>query len=226
MRIFIAGLVAITVSVALCGCGSTKTVSTPSTSASATTSSVTSSGAVLPNSAGPNKTINDYITENKIAETPLKPNEAGNPKVAFPFPPGWSDAGAKTPDWAYGAIAYDNAVDPSDPPSIIAIASKLTGDVDANKILELAPGQLENLPDFKAIGDPEKVTLSGFQGIQSAGTYTYEGKARVVAQKTVVVPASGALFVYQLNADALQGQEGVVLDAAKFIDEHTTITAP
>ncbi len=109
---------------------------------------------------------------------------------------------------------------------MVAIASKLTGPVDPAKILEYAPGQLLNLPDFKPYGDPEKSTLGGFEAIQSAGTYTYEGKVRVIAQKTVVIPADGALFALQLNADAPQTQEAVVLDAAEIIDQKTKITAP
>jgi hypothetical protein len=175
---------------------------------------------------GPNKTINDYIDENNISETPIKPHDPGTPKFDFPFPPDWSDAADRTPEWAYGAIVYDKPLDPADPPAMVAIASKLTGKVDPAKILEYAPGQLLNLPDFKPLGDPEKSTLGGFQAIQSAGTYTFEGKARVVAQKTVVIPGKDALFALQLNADAPQTQEPVVVDAAAIIDEQTKITAP
>ena len=49
-------------------------------------------------------------------------------------------------------------------------------------------------------------------------------KKRVVAQKTVVVPGKDALFVLQLNAVAPDGQQDVILDAAKLIDEQTKIT--
>ncbi len=196
----------------------------PPPSGSAQTSSVAASG--RPRLSGPNTTINDYIDQNNISETPIKPDQPGTPKFDFPFPPDWSDAGDKTPEWAYGAIVYDKPADPADPPAMIAIASKLTGKVDPAKILEYAPGQLLNLPDFKPLGDPEKSTLGGFEAIQSAGTYTYEGKARVVAQKTVVIPGNDALFALQLNADAPQNQEHVVIDAAEIIDQQTKITAP
>lgn len=185
-----------------------------------------SSSAERPRLDGPNKTINDYIEENNITETPIKPNDPGTPNFDFPFPPDWSDAGERTPDWAYGAIVYDKPTDPADPPAMVAVASKLTGSVDAAKILEYSAGQLLNLPDFKPLGDPEKSKLGGFEAMQSAGTYTFEGKARVIAQKTVVIPANGVLFALQLNADALQSQEAVVIDAAKIIDEQTKITAP
>ncbi|MBX8689025.1 hypothetical protein GO011_16445 [Mycobacterium sp. 20091114027_K0903767] len=219
MRMLLAGLVAVGVGVSLVGCGTeTKTEST--TSAATTTSAA----AERPNIAGPNKTINDYITENKIAETPFKPNEPGTPDFDFPFPPGWSSAGDKTPDWAYGAIVYDQPADPADPPFVIAIASKLTGNVDAAEVLEYAPGMLKNLPDYKSVMDPEKSTLGGFDAVRSAGTYTHNGEARVIAQKTVVIPGTDALFVLQLNADAPEGQKDVVIDAAKIIDEQTKIT--
>ncbi|TVY01583.1 hypothetical protein FPV58_13285 [Mycolicibacterium porcinum] len=219
MRKLLAGLVAVGVGLSLVGCGTeTKTEST--TSAATTTSAA----AERPNIAGPNKTINDYITENKIAETPFKPNEPGTPDFDFPFPPGWSSAGDKTPDWAYGAIVYDQPADPADPPFVIAIASKLTGNVDAAEVLEYAPGMLKNLPDYKSVMDPEKSTLGGFDAVRSAGTYTHNGEARVIAQKTVVIPGTDALFVLQLNADAPEGQKDVVIDAAKIIDEQTKIT--
>lgn len=224
MRKLLAGLVAAGVGMALVGCG-TDTKTEPTTSAGATPAATTTSAAAQrPDITGPNKTINDYITENKIAETPFKPNEPGTPDFDFPFPPGWSSAGDKTPAWAYGAIVYDQPADPADPPFVIAIASKLTGNVEADEVLEYAPGMLKNLPEYKSVMDPEKSTLGGFEAVRSAGTYTHNGEARVIAQKTVVIPGNDALFVLQLNADAPEGQKDVVIDAAKIIDEQTKIT--
>lgn len=219
MRKLLAGLVAVGVSVSLVGCG-TETKTEPTTSAPTTTSAA----AERPNITGPHKTINDYITENKIAETPIKPDEPGTPNFDFPFPPDWSSAGDKTPPWAYGAIVYDKPADPADPPAIIAIASKLTGNVDPAEILKYAPGMSHNLPDFTSVMDPEDATLGGFDAVRSAGTYTHEGKLRVIAQKTVVIPGGDGLFVLQLNADAPEGQKDVVIDAANIIDEQTKIT--
>lgn len=214
--------VIVAVGVISVGCGSaTKTASTSSTSASASTSA-----AGRPRLDGPNKTINDYIAENNITETPIKPDEPGTPTFDFPFPPDWSNAAERTPEWAYGAIVYDKPADPADPPAMVAIASKLTGSVDPAKILEYAPGQLLNLPEFTPVGEPEKSTLGGFEAVQSAGTYTFGGKARVIAQKTVVIPGNGAWFALQLNTDAPQDQQAVVLDAATIIYEQTKITAP
>lgn len=225
---------AVAVSLVLVGCGSdTKSESHSSSSAtgtSASTSPSTSENIALPSERpkleGANKTLNDYIVENKIAETPFKPNDPGTPDFDFPFPPDWHNAGQQTPEWAYGAIVYDKPEDPADPPTIIAIASKLSGNVDAAKVLEFAPGAIANLPDYKSIIEPNKTKLGGFDAIQSAGTFVEDGKTRAVAQKTVVVPGKDGLFVLQLNAVALKGQEGVVIDAAKVIDQQTKITAP
>lgn len=217
---------AVVLSVAIGGCGSKPGTGTSGTTAAAGSTSATSTASPTSAAARPGTTIDQYITENNIAETPIKPGDAGTPDFNFPFPPGWSAAGDRKPDWAYGAIVYDKPADPSDPPIMYAIAVKLTGDVDATKLLELAPSQLDELPGFAPIGAPDKSSLSGFDAVQYAGTYVNDGKKRVVAQKTVVIPAKDGLFALQLNANALDGQQDVILDAAKIIDEQTTITPP
>lgn len=222
-----AGLAAISLSVALVGCGSkteTKTTTSTSTSTSTTTSTSAAASASPSASKGPNETIQDYLKTNNIQETPVHRGDAGAPNIDLPFPPDWSDAGPQTPDWAYGAIVYDKPETPSDPPSIIAIVSKLTGNVDPAKILELAPGELKNLPNYEPLGDDNKSTLSGFDAVQLGGNYVKDGKKRIIAQKTVVIPTNDGLFVLQMNADALDGQEGVLMDATGVIDEKTTIT--
>lgn len=171
--------------------------------------------------------LHQYIVDNKIAEVPFRKGEAGAPVIAFPFPPDWRSAGPKTPEWAYGAIVYDKPMDPGDPPFMYAIGSKLTGDIDADKVLELAPGQLDELPDFKPTGGPpRRTTFAGFDAVNYSGTFTREGKSHAVGQETVVIPGKDGLFVLQLNGQAPKGQEQVVLDAAALIREQTQITAP
>ncbi|MBU3750558.1 MAG: hypothetical protein FGM52_08915 [Mycobacterium sp.] len=171
--------------------------------------------------------LHRYIVDNKIAEVPFKADEPGTPDIEFPLPPDWSPAGDKTPDWAYGAIIYSKAKDPDNPPFLYAIASKLTGNVDAGKVLELAPGQLNELPDFKPFdGPPERSQLSGFDAVSYVGTYVWEGKPRAVGQQTIVIPGKDGLFVLQLNGEAPKGQEQVVVDAVKVIREQTKIALP
>ena len=225
-----AALAAVALSVALVGCGTrteTKTSTWTSTSASTSTATSTSTKAESTSpteAAGPNKTIQDYLKENQITETQVKRGDPGAPTIDLPTPPDWSDAGAKTPEWAYGAILYDKAEVPDDPPSIIAIVSKLTGNVDPAKILEYAPGELKNLPGWEALGDGSKSTLGGFDAFQMGGNYTRDGKKRIIAQKTVVIPGQDGVYVLQMNADALDGQEGPLMDATSIIDDKTTIT--
>ncbi len=171
-------------------------------------------------------TLNQYIVDNKIAEVPFKKGDPGTPTIAFPFPPDWTSAGDRTPDWAYGAIIYSKAVDPDNPPFMYAIASKLTGDVDPEKILELAPGQLNELPQFKPREAPQRDKVGGFDAIDYVGTYVWEGQARAVGQQTIVIPGKDALFVLQLNGEAPDGQEQAVIDAANLIGSQTQITVP
>jgi Probable lipoprotein LpqN len=112
---------------------------------------------------------------------------------------------------------------PSDPPTISALVSKLTGDVDPAKIIQYAPGELQNLPAYQGSGDGTASTLGGFQAWQISGSYVRDGKKRAVAQKTVVIPGQGAVFVLQLNADALDSDQGPLTDAMNVVDDQTTI---
>lgn len=122
------------------------------------------------------------------------------------------------------ASSTTQPADPNDPPTIVAILSKLTGDIDPAKVLQFAPGELKNLPGFQGSGDGSAATLGGFSAWQLGGSYSKNGKLRTVAQKTVVIPSQGAVFVLQLNADALDDETMTLMDAANVIDEQTTIT--
>lgn len=74
-----------------------------------------------------------------------------------------------------------------------AIAAKLTGDVDPQKILDLAPGQLNELPGFTPTrGGPTRDTFAGYDAINYVGTYQSNGKTRSVGQETVVIPGRTA----------------------------------
>jgi hypothetical protein len=226
LRAGVVAIAAIAIGIGLPGCGSdTKSEPSPSKETSSATSA-TSSKAASPsptNAAGPNMTIVDYIKENGIVESPVHPGDPGSPTIDLPFPPGWEDAGTKTPEWAYRAIVLtDPAV--QDPPTVIALVSKLTGNVDPAKILEYAPGEIKNLPGYEGAQEGSPSTLGGFDATQIGGTYTRDGVKRAIAQKTVVIPGQDGLFVLQLNADGTEDQMGALMDAANVIDEQTTIT--
>ena len=212
----------VVVGIMLSGCAATAT-KTESTNGSAAPSS---SLEVPKLPSGPHKTIADYVTENKIAEVPIKQGDPNAPKVSFPLPPDWRPAGNQKPEWAYGAVVYKKAENPADPPFMTAVYNKLSGDVDPAKILEYAPGLLQNLPGYQQDGDVRKTTLSGFDAIVFQGSYLGEdNEKRYVAQKTVVIPGKdNSVFVLQLNAIAPDGQGDIIREAAKVIDSDTKIT--
>ena len=111
-----------------------------------------------------------------------------------------------------------------DPPTIIALVSKLTSNFDPAKILEYAPGEIKNLPGYEGENEGTASTLGGFDATQIGGTYTKDGVKRAIAQKTVVIPGQDGLYVLQLNADGTEDQMGPLMDATNVIDEQTTIT--
>ncbi len=221
----------IALGLALSGCGSDSktTASSSSSSSSKTSSSSQSTSSAAPTStpaSGPNKTIADYIKDNGITETPVKRGDPGTPTVNLPTPQGWEDAGAKTPQGAYGAIVFADPATAADPPSIVAIMSKLTGNVDRAEIFKFAPGELKNLPGYESAGDGGDAKLAGFDAYQIGATYVKDGAKRLIAQKTVVIPAAdgSGVFVLQLNATGTEDQIQPLMDATSVIDDKTTIT--
>lgn len=225
MRKFRAGgiaVVAVAVGLGLAGCGSDEKKAEVAATSSATSSET--SEAPSQEAAKPNLTIPDYIKQNGITETPVKRGDPGSPEINLPFPPGWEDMGPDTPPWAWGAIKFtgDPAMAAS-PPTIIALLSKLQGNVDPAKILEFAPGEMKNLPGYEGDGVGSASQLGGFDAWQIGGTYMKNDVKHAVAQKTVVIPAADGLFVLQLNADGTEDQMGVLMDATSVIDEQTTI---
>lgn len=170
------------------------------------------------------QTIKQYVKDNQIASVPVRLGDPGAPNIVIALPQGWSDLGGDTPKWAYGAVQFDGAPDPNDPPTIMVLLSKLTGDVDPAKILQSAPNELKNLPDYKSAADPSSSKLSEFDAVQLAGLYTRDGKERTIAQKTVVIPANDAVYVLQINADALKSDAAALMLATDVIDKQTKIT--
>ena len=140
------------------------------------------------------------------------------------MPDGWEPAGEDTPEWAYGAIVYTGPEAAEYSPSIVALVSKLTGNVDPQTIIDLAPGELQNLPGWSAMNDGEVSTLGDYPAFQLGGTWTQDGVTKIVAQKTVVIPGPDGLYVLQLNADGLEDQAELVGTATTVIDEQTTIS--
>jgi hypothetical protein len=224
-----AGIVAITaiaLGIGLVGCGS-DTKSEPAATETTSETTTTSSEAAPKTSAqaaGQNYTIVDYIRDNGIVESPVHRGDPGSPTIDLPFPPGWQDAGPNAPEWAYGAIVFTDPATAQDPPTIIALVSKLTGNVDPAKVLEFAPGEIKNLPGYEGGESGNPSTLGGFDATQIGGTYTKDGVKRAIAQKTVAIPGQDGLYVLQINADGREDQLTPLMDATAVIDEQTKIT--
>jgi hypothetical protein len=219
MRTSVIAIAALALGLGLAGCGSdSKTASTTSSATSTTSASATPQ-------AHAHKSIADYIKENGITEAQVKRGDPGSPTIDLPFPPGWAPSDpAQTPQWAYGAIVATDPQFAPNPPSIIALVSKLTGNVDPAKILEFAPGEIQNLPGYQGANNGQPSKLAGFDAVQIGGTYNKNGVQRAIAQKTVVIPGKDGLYVLQLNADGTQEQLPALMDATKVIDDQTKIT--
>ena len=222
-----AAVAAAVLSLALAGCGSdTKTESDSSaaeTTSSAAAAQETSTGAAAPADAA-NLTIAQYIQQNGITKAQVTRGDPGTPSVNLPTPPGWIDAGPSTPEWAWSQIVYTDPSMPPPPPTITAILSKLTGDVDGAKVLQYAPNELKNLPEYNGGNDGEPGKFGGFDAVQVGGTYVKDGKTLLVAQKTTIIPADDGLFVLQVNAEGTEEQMGPLMDATAALDQETTIT--
>lgn len=226
----ISGAVA-AVGLVLVSCGSDSQTATEATTSETTTTTSTaqappSTAKIAPraeDAAGPHPTIADYIAENNIRETPVQQGDPGAPVLDLPVPEGWAQAGENTPEWAYGAIVYTGPEASEYTPSIVALVSKLTGNVDGQAIIDLAPGELQNLQGWNPLNTGEVSSLGDYPAYQLAGTWESDGQTKVVAQKTVVIPGADGLYVLQLNADGLEAQAGIVGAATDVIDAQTTI---
>lgn len=209
----------------LTGCGSGgDTATEPATSAPAAAPSTARIAPREGDAPGPHPTIASYIAEHGIQETPVKRGDPGAPVLDLPVPSGWEDAGDSTPEWAYRAIIYTSPEAAEYTPSIVALVSKLTGDVEPQAIIHLAPGELQNLPGWSPLNEGEASSLGDYPAYQLGGTWDSEGKTKVVAQKTVVIPGDDGLYVLQLNADGLVSQAEIVGAATTVIDDQTTIS--
>jgi hypothetical protein len=216
-------IAAVALSLVLVGCGSDN-----KKSATTTTTTKTSTASVAPSTqstAGGNPTMATYVQENHIQETQIHRGDPGAPNINLPIPDGWANAPGEAPDWAYGgAIVYTGPEAAQYTPRIGTLMFKLVGDVDPQKILELAPGELKNLNGYKTIGEGSKSTLAGHDAYQLAGAWVDNGQAKIVAEKTVVIPGNDGLYVFQFKADGLPNQLKIVATATQVIDHNATIT--
>lgn len=217
------GVAALTLSALLAGCGSaTTTESTPSvveTSTPTPTAAPTSAAPV----AGMHNTLQDYLAANEITETAVKRGDPGAPTVDLPRLEGWT-APNPLPADAYGAINYDTPAATENPPRILATLTKLTGDVDPQRVLALAPNAVRNLPGYQGPSEPNREKLDNHDSVVIGGMYDKDGTTVLVAQKTVLIPTDGGLYVLQIKASGEEADAAPLIDATSAIDEDTKIT--
>jgi len=222
--------IAVSLGITLAGCSKadkaataeSKTSSSTSTSATTSTKSSSTSKTQAPKSARP--TIQDYIAQNGITETPIRRGDPG-PAIDLPVPDGWETTDKFADTAPYGAIVYTETAVPANPPRILAVLSKLTGNVDPQKVLDLASGELNNIPGFDGPSEGDRTSLSGFEAVQLGGPYDTDGKQGMIAQKTVVIPGQDGLYVLQLNAYSDESEASILTTATDLVDEKTTITS-
>jgi len=222
----ITGLVAAAtaLSVVLAGCDSGSDAS--ASSDSATSAAPTAADAGNTKAAdGPNPTIASYIKDHKITEQQVHRTDPGEPKVDLPKPDGWKATGDDNPPWAYDSIIYNGPVDaPNYAPSVVALLSKLTGDVDIKALMATAPGEIQNLPGFTPSGPGTETKVRDYPGYRIAGTWVSDGKTKFVAQQTVIFPAGGATYVLQLNSDGAAEQTPIIQAATDVVAQQVKIT--
>ncbi|MFL0290598.1 LpqN/LpqT family lipoprotein [Mycobacterium sp. SMC-18] len=221
----ITGLVAAAtaLSVVLAGCDSGKDASAASDTA--TSAAPTAADAGNKAADGPNPTIASYIKEHKITEQQVHRTDPGEPKVDLPKPDGWRATGDDNPSWAYDSIIYNGPVDAANyAPSVVALLSKLTGDVDAKALMATAPGEIQNLPGFTPSGPGTETKVRDYPAYRIAGTWVSDGKKKFVAQQTVIFPSDGATYVLQLNSDGAADQTPIIQAATDVVAKQVKIT--
>ncbi len=163
----------------------------------------------------------DYLRRNHIRKTTIAHGTPGAPTVDLPVPQGWT----RIPDDAdarYGGLVFNTPSNPDDPPNIIATVEKLTGNVDTDKLLAVAPGEVQNLPGYSGDGGQDK--LSGYPAYQLGGSYTKNGVTRVIAQNTVVIRSKDGIYLLQLHAEGPQADADALKSATVVVGQQTTIT--
>jgi serine/threonine protein kinase len=200
---------------------SSKSSNTSTSTSTSTSTATTSAPSTSAQASGPNETIADYINKNNVQETTITHGTPGAPTIDLPVPEGWTRI-PEGADALYGGIVFNTPTDPNDPPKIIAIVVKLTGNVDTYKLLSVAPGEVKNLPGYNG-GDGQVSTLSGYPASKLGGSYTKNGVTRMVAQNTVVIQSDG-IYVLQLNAEGPEADADALKAATGVIVQRTTIT--
>lgn len=199
--------------------------STQSSGANTPSSSHKPAPPVLVGTPGNYQTIATYLKSNNIQESLVHRNEPGAPVVTMPMPPGWADAGPQTPAFAYQSIVYNGPSAGNYRPSATALISRLGPNADAQKILDFAPGELNNLPGFTPTDTGTPGTVDGHKSFQIAGSWNSNGVTKLITQNTVVIQDGTGLYVMQINIDGVADQAEIIKQITEAIDRDTKIAA-
>jgi hypothetical protein len=173
-------------------------------------------------------TIADYLKQNNITPATVKPGDPNAPVVKLPVLPNWRDAGPATPGYAFGALVDTNPDFSEDPPTIVAVFTKLPSGTDPAEILKLAPNEVQNLPgfnpEFGSSKEPTRQKFAGFDSVRFGGSYVRNDIGRLISQTTAVIPGKDGLYVMQINIDGRDDSIVDLVEAGTALDKFTTIT--
>lgn len=220
------------VGLAATGCGGSPGDDATATSTSAVAAASPTSAAAAPAptaavAADPQCTLDGYLTDAGLTQTPVVRGDAGAPVVDLYLPAMWESTAENAPETAYNAMVYSATAAPDNPPRILATMVKLTGSpLDSAKVLQCAPGEVRALPQFTPMGPGMSAPLAGYDGSQLSGMYNNQGQRTMVARKTVVIPApdDSGLYVLMLDAVGAEREAWVLAEATDQIDKNSTIT--
>ncbi|GGC67445.1 LpqN/LpqT family lipoprotein [Hoyosella rhizosphaerae] len=175
-----------------------------------------------PEESEPSVTLIEYLSQSGIGRTPLFWGAETGPVVEFDLPDGWSVGDVETfPQAYFAAVGTEWAfeTDPGPLPTAVLTIQRLDRQVDAEELLEYAPGALENLPEFEIALDDDENTVSGFPSYALSGEFVDEEFGYMaVVERTAVAEIDDATYVVQLRVTTLSRDAEAVTDAVQEID--------
>jgi len=196
LKVGIVAVAAVAFGVGVVGCGSDTKTDEPAAK------ETTSEAVATPEETPPEMSVAEYIAANGITETPVFPNDPSAPKIELPIPYQWGRL-ANLPQGAYDAVIVADPNAGADRPRIITTVTKLTGNVDPAKILEYAPAEIQDMPNYEGAKAGTPTMFGEYDATSIGGYYTKEdGVKRAIGQVTAVIPAPDGVYMLQMNGVA------------------------
>lgn len=220
-----AGLAAVALLIGATGCSKPDTAPAAPASTSGTAAPAlpslppVPSGAEAPPIVGP-VSLTEFAKANGLTATPLRHGQAG-PTVELPTMDGWT-LSYDLPEAPFGALVFDHPSDPDIPGRVLVTMTKLSGPVERDAVFAATGNELRALPNFQGPATGQSSKLDGYVADQVGGLYGDDG--RLVAQKTVVIPAGDVSYVLQVRASGSNQDAAALMSATADIDKKTVIT--